>query len=74
MKTDETTRRFPPNEERLTLSEAADLEGVHRDTVKTWMNPGIFGVKLRTAKAGGRRITTIDWIDEFHLALNGGEI
>ena len=34
-------------------------------TVYRWALKGLSGVRLKTVKSGGRRVTRQDWIDEF---------
>jgi hypothetical protein len=46
------------NEQRLTLTELAQLEGVNACTVWRWTKRGVRGVKLETFSVGGKRFTT----------------
>lgn len=41
----------------------------HLNTVRRWMNDGVNGVKLRSTRFGGKRLTTEEWCDEFIAAV-----
>jgi Protein of unknown function (DUF1580) len=45
----------------------------HRNTVCRWMNDGCYGVKLRSVRFGGKRLTTEEWCDEFVAAVQSSE-
>ena len=46
------------SESLLTLPEAAQFYNVHVSTVYRWHLRGILGVKLETARIGGKRVTS----------------
>ena len=56
----------------IPLAEAAkQIPGrLHASTCHRWANKGVNGVKLRTKKAGNRKFTTPEWIEEFLAELN----
>ncbi len=37
----------------------------HYNTVRRWMQEGCAGVKLRSVRFGGKRLTTAEWCEEF---------
>ncbi len=37
----------------------------HHNSVRRWMTIGCSGIKLRSVKFGGKRLTTKEWCDEF---------
>lgn len=41
----------------------------HLNTVRRWMAEGISGVRLRSTRFGGKRLTTAAWCDEFIMAV-----
>ncbi len=41
----------------------------HRNSVRRWMQQGCNGVKLRSVRFGGKRLTTDAWIEEFTQAV-----
>jgi excisionase family DNA binding protein len=59
----------------LTVTQLAALLGCHRETVLTWISPGLIPrgggerVRLRTCKVGNLTKTTRQWHAEFQAAL-----
>lgn len=55
----------------LTIVEASQrLPGrPHRNSVRRWMASGCCGIKLRSVRFGGKRLTTAAWCDEFISAV-----
>ncbi|WP_425400175.1 DUF1580 domain-containing protein [Aeoliella sp.] len=41
----------------------------HVNSVRRWMQVGCRGVKLRSIRFGGKRLTTTQWCDEFDQAV-----
>src|SRR5258705_619378 len=41
----------------------------HHNSARRWMHEGCHGIKLRSIKFGGKRLTTKAWIDEFVEAV-----
>ena len=56
------------SEQRLTLSQAARVIGVHTATVHRWHLKGVNGVKLSTVVIGGLRWTSRERLDDFIAA------
>lgn len=56
----------------IPLTEAAKLipGSPHVSTCHRWAIKGVNGVKLRTKKAGNRKFTKPEWIEEFLAELN----
>ncbi len=55
----------------LSITEAAQrLPGrPHRNSIRRWMTAGCYGVKLRSTRFGGKRLTTEEWINDFVAAV-----
>jgi hypothetical protein len=55
----------------LSITQAAQrLPGrPHRNSVRRWMGQGCYGIKLRSVRFGGKRLTTEIWCDEFTEAV-----
>jgi hypothetical protein len=55
-------------ETQIGLTQLAHLHEVHPSTVHRWCSRGAGGVRLETAKVGGRRITSLEafqrWVDQ----------
>lgn len=49
---------------------AATGETFHRATVARWTTEGIGGIRLRSWKVGGRRLTTVDEVVAFVRATS----
>jgi hypothetical protein len=67
------------NEAVLTLSHACQLPELRRNgrsphvtTLLRWALRGCRGVKLETARSGGRRVTSREAVIRFLIRLNGG--
>ena len=45
----------------------------HENSVRRWAAKGLNGVKLRTMKFGGKRLTCQEWCLEFQHAVSEGE-
>jgi len=43
----------------------------HKNTVIRWANRGVYGVKLKTVRFAGKRLTRKVWVDEFSVAIMG---
>jgi len=43
----------------------------HKNTIVRWANRGLYGVKLKTVRYGGKRLTRPVWVDEFNVAMLG---
>jgi len=41
----------------------------HLNTVGRWATRGVYGVKLKTCRYGGKRLTRKAWIEEFNAKL-----
>jgi hypothetical protein len=57
----------------ITLLEAVPyfLTRPHKNTVVRWANRGVYGVKLKTIRFGGKRLTRPCWVAEFNQAVMG---
>jgi hypothetical protein len=57
----------------LTLLEAVPyfLTRVHKNTAARWANKGCYGIKLKTIRYGGKRLTKKSWVEEFNQAVLG---
>jgi hypothetical protein len=57
----------------ITLLEAVPyfLIRPHKNTVVRWADRGVYGVKLKTIRYGGKRLTRKVWIEEFNKAMIG---
>jgi hypothetical protein len=57
----------------ITLLEAAPLflTRPHKNTVVRWANKGCYGIKLRTVRYGGKRLTKKNWVEKFNQAVLG---
>ena len=57
----------------ITIPEAVPLflNRPHRNTVIRWANKGVYGVKLKTIRYGGKRLTRKVWVEEFNQAMMG---
>jgi hypothetical protein len=55
----------------LTLAEAAARSPgrPHKNTVARWASRGVYGVKLRSARIGGKRLVRADWLEDFLARL-----
>lgn len=58
------------NETLISMSEAARLEGVHRNTVRNWVNAGVHGVTLESIRRGGLVLTSKEALIRFHQRNN----
>jgi len=60
-------------EDYISLSEACKQfpSRPHRNTVIRWASRGCYGVKLKTVRYGGKRLTRPIWVDEFNASLLG---
>ena len=38
----------------------------HRNTIVRWATTGCYGVRLKTVRFGGKRLTRKVWVDEFN--------
>ncbi len=47
---------------------------VHPATVYRWASQGIAGELLRCVSVGGRRATTIDWLDDFFQRVDEARV
>lgn len=56
--------------ERITLTKAASLLGVHVSTVHRWRSPGVRGHKLRCVRLGGKTFVTPAELERFIAALS----
>lgn len=67
---------FIPDDRQVRFAQASRLveeitgEAPHPTIFYRWEKVGLFGVKLRTAYAGGVKRTTRAWIREFFAAVN----
>lgn len=63
--------------DRLTFKQAAKLLNRHRQTVYGWWRDGLKvggnRLHLRTVKEGGRRFTTLAWVQELLAAQQAAE-
>jgi hypothetical protein len=41
----------------------------HINSVRRWMSDGCNGIRLRSVRFGGKRLTTAQWCDEFVAAV-----
>ena len=57
----------------ITLLEAVPyfLTRPHKNTIVRWANKGVYGVKLRTIRYGGKRLTRPCWCEDFNRAMQG---
>jgi hypothetical protein len=57
----------------ITLLEAVPyfLTRPHKNTIVRWANKGVYGVKLKTIRYGGKRLTRPCWVEEFNRAVQG---
>jgi hypothetical protein len=55
----------------ITLLEAVPyfLTRPHKNTVVRWANKGCYGIKLRTVRYGGKRLTRKIWVEKFNQAV-----
>lgn len=58
-------------ETRISLSDLADREGVHRVTVDRWCTRGIRGHKLASFALGHKKFTTLPAFERWMAAING---
>jgi len=56
-------------DQRLTLREAAALEGVHYETIRAWANKGFRGVRLEVEPRGRQLFTSEEMLAEFHAEV-----
>ena len=56
----------------LTINQAAAILPArpHRNTVVRWMQTGCDGMKLRSVRFGGKRLTSEKWVEEFIAAVS----
>jgi predicted site-specific integrase-resolvase len=52
-------------EQKMTLAELAEREGVSHTTARRWCCRGISGVRLETILVGGRRFTSSEAFERF---------
>ena len=47
----------------------------HVNSIRRWMTEGCYGIKLRSVRFGGKRLTTKQWLAEFTDAVTsrGGQ-
>lgn len=50
----------------LTTAEAAEVVGVHHNTIGYWIRTGVHGVKLETVRIGFRVCTSEEALERFH--------
>jgi hypothetical protein len=57
----------------ITLLEAVPyfLTRPHKNTIVRWANKGVYGVKLKTIRYGGKRLTRPCWCEDFNRAMQG---
>ena len=57
----------------ITLQEAVSFlpSRVHKNTLIRWASKGVYGVKLKTIRYGGKRLTRKVWVEEFNQAMQG---
>ena len=57
----------------ITLLEAVPyfLIRPHKNTVVRWADRGVYGVKLKTIRYGGKRLTRKVWVELFNPNLSG---
>ncbi len=62
-------------EDLITLKDACKLlpGRPHQNTPRRWASSGVGGAVLKSLKVGGRRCTTIHWLNEFLAEINGGK-
>lgn len=60
----------------ITLQEACKRfpSKPHINTVKRWTTKGYDGFILKSCRHGRRRMTSIEWIDEFLAKMNGADV
>ena len=68
--------KLPPSirdDEHLTLAQATTIipGRPHINTVRRWCDRGFRGIKLRSWRCAGRRLTSVPAIDEFLAATTG---
>lgn len=59
----------------LSITKAAQRlpDRPHHNTVRRWMTVGCYGIKLRSVRFGGKRLTTEQWCDEFVAAVQSAD-
>lgn len=57
-------------ETRLSLNQAAKHAGAPYSTVHRWAKRGVGGVRLETAKLGGRLFTSVEAVERLIAAMN----
>ena len=57
----------------ITLLEAVPcfLTRPHKNTIVRWATKGVYGVKLKTVRFGGKRLTRRVWVEQFNRAVMG---
>jgi hypothetical protein len=57
----------------ITLLEAVPcfLTRPHKNTIVRWATKGVYGVKLKTVRFGGKRLTRRAWVDQFNESVMG---
>jgi hypothetical protein len=55
----------------ITLTESAPLFPTrpHKNSIVRWASRGCYGVKLKTVRFGGKRLTRPIWVEEFNHAV-----